>query len=184
VKGDYAITTFNLTYDNKKILFEIKPVEGESGLLPETRQYNLIFHAFHEPTKITVMINGEQKQLEWIFDQNQQNFTLANIELSPESELQVHLECNDVFLDDNDQKKTIIKNMLKSFKMESYVKQAIDLHLDEFLDDPRWITRYADRMTASHLLALVEIWQGKHEQRLLEDPKIAYQSLISRVYHG
>jgi hypothetical protein len=184
LNGVYAITTFKLSYVNKIIFFQIEPAEGQTHLLPETRQYNLIFHTIHKPTFMKIQIEGVQKYCDTVFDQIQNQFTLSNLVLSPKSKLTIHLECDVNFLAQYDQRKKTINQMLEVFRMESYVKQAIHQNLDDFLNNPRWITRYADRMSETHLLALIETWQGKNTQRIPEDPKLAFQSLINNLYHG
>jgi hypothetical protein len=68
--------------------------------------------------------------------------------------------------------------------MNSYIKQALDWRIDQLLSKPVILLEFADRMADSHILALVETWLGRQDEKIISNPEEAFQKIINTLYHS
>ena len=59
-EGYYIITAIDFTYAKDSYSISIAPVEGKTGIIPETRDYRIRFRNTRMPDKINVSINNEE----------------------------------------------------------------------------------------------------------------------------
>jgi alpha-glucosidase (family GH31 glycosyl hydrolase) len=183
-KGEFALTKFNFVWQEEKCSFTIKPVLGQKDLLSTKRIYKIIFHAFTAPDNIQVMINGQEVEFSYNFIEDSHQLILRDIVLSTEDELNIHISSSSNLFFKADRKKETMLDMLKTFKMNSYIKQALDLRIDQLVENPVMLLEFADRMADSHILDLVETWLGKQDERILPDPVEAFQEVMNYLYHA
>ena len=180
--GEYAITTFRLTQHDDLLTFEIKPVEGTISLLPVERTFKLIFYALHEPDSIKMTLDSEKIHPIWHYDPISRQLIISDIVLPVTSNLTVRIaRSEDLVYRENPLSETINK-MLKTFKMNTFIKQSIRENLDALIKDPFILKNYADSMKESHLLALIESWLGKQTDRISDNPEEAFQRIIDQLY--
>ncbi|MDY6846656.1 MAG: glycoside hydrolase family 31 protein, partial [Chloroflexota bacterium] len=183
-EGKFALTNFNLRWEADACEFTIDPVLGEKQLLSPKRIFNLIFHALKAPENIQVRINDLEIESSTHYNEDTEQLILTDIVLSTEDQLSVKIHGSQEICSKGNRKKETLLNMLKTFKMNAYVKQALDLRIDQLLSNPMILLDFADRMADSHILALVETWSGKQDQKLLADPQEAFQNVINTLYHS
>jgi hypothetical protein len=181
-KGDFALTEFTQTWRNDQTRFEIHPTQGNTGFLSENRIYRLVFHALNMPETISISIDGKESQCEWSYTKQDHLLTIKDLIIPIKADLTVEIRGSGDLSFRADHRQKMILKMLKSFKMDTEVKRDFNNKLDEFMSDPTLLVNFADRMQESHLLALIEIWLGKQEQKIAEDPSEAFQHIINTLY--
>jgi len=180
--GEYAITTFNFSHDEKHLQFQILPVEDEIGLLPSKRTFNLLFFALQEPKTVIVKIDTQEIHPEWHYDPSTHQLSIPGINLPVNSELVVQISASQDLVTREYLSKANINQLLKHFKMNTFVKQNIYDRIDEIIKDPFELKNYADSMTQSQILAMVETLLGKQAEKLSDNPEEAFQRMLKLVY--
>jgi hypothetical protein len=110
--------------------------------------------------------------------------SINGIKLSGDDQLVLEASGQETLCNIGLQKKTDILKLLKHFKLNTYVKEALTHQVDQILENPTVLLQYADRMPDSQLLALVETWKGKHPEKMSDNPEEAFQNLINSLYHS
>lgn len=181
--GAFALTTFDLSWQNDNATFTIQPVEGDTKLLSNDRIYKLIFHAWNKPDSVVIKINGKSNKVDWEYNENMHQLIFTDITLAVDSSLTIKTTGSESLLFDEDQRKQKLERMLKIFKMNTIVKKNLHEQLDDFLSDPFMLVKYADRMDEAHLLAFMETWLGCQKEKFAADPQEAFQRMINHLYH-
>ena len=181
--GKFALTTFNLSWQNNKAVFTIQPIEGDMSLQSNVRIFKLVFHAWNTPDSVAVNVNGKPHKTDWQYDDELHQLTFTDIVLSADSSLTISITESGSLLYDADQRKKKLENMLKIFKLNTIVKKNLHEQLDAFLSDPFMLVTYADRMDEAHLLAFMETWLGCQNEQFAKDPEEAFQRMINHLYH-
>ena len=183
-EGAYALTKFNFAWEEEACTLSLEPVRGLKDLLSPNRIYKIIFHAFTAPEDIHTRINDQEIDVLHQYNKESHQLILKDIVLTPEDSLSIQISSSKNLCNKADQRKETILNMLMTFKMNSYIKQALDFRVDHLLEDPTLLLNFADRIADSHLLALVEIWMGKQDQKFLENPKEAFERILNSLYQS
>jgi alpha-glucosidase (family GH31 glycosyl hydrolase) len=183
-QGEFTLTKFNFAWQEKACSFTIEPVKGQKDLLSSTRIYKIIFHALTAPENIQVKLNDQTIQVSHQYNHNSHQLILTDIVLPVKDELTIQITSSKNLGYKVDRKKETILGMLKKFKMNSYIKQSLDLQVDHLLENPTLLLNFADRMADSHLLALVETWIGKRDEKFLEDSQEAFERILNKLYHS
>lgn len=183
-KGEFVLTKFNFAWQKEEFNFTIEPVHGKKDLLSQKRIYKIIFHALTSPEKIRIRINDQDVEYSHYYNEDSHQLTIMDIVLLTEDELQIQVVSSNKLRFTTDRRKVTMLEMLKTFKMNTYIKQALDLRIERLMKDPTILLEFADRMADSHLLALVETWMGKQNEKFLENPKEAFEKILSTLYHS
>ncbi len=183
-QGGFALTTFDLTWAEEKARFKISPVQGETDLLSGERIYKLIFHALEKPDQVILSLNGVQTAHDWQYNQDTHQVVITDIVLPVDAKLQIDILSTESLLHREDRRRAVLESLLAVFALDTEVKRNLHHNLDKFLQDPMLLAHLADRMEASHILALVETWLGKQAEKMPEDPQEAFDRIINRLYHG
>ena len=180
--GEFAITTFHLSQDGNHLRFRIQAVEGETGLLPSTRTFNLVFYALEEPNSVIIRIDSQECEPIWHYDSTTHQLHVPGINLSVNAELFVEITGTEDLVYRKDQLKEKIHLLLKYFKMNTFIKQSIYDRLDEIIKNPFELKNYADSMVESQILALIETWLGKQNDKISDNPEEAFQKILDLIY--
>jgi len=182
--GKYALTNFFLNWHQSECEFTIDPVVGEKDLLSPKRIFKLIFHAIKAPDNIQIEVNNKAIETSIHYNDDTEQLILTDIVLSVNDQLNVRIIGSNGLFSKGDRKKETMLNMLKTFKMNSYIKQALDWRIDQLLINPVILLEFADRMADSHILALVETWLGRQDEKIISNPEEAFQKIINTLYHS
>jgi alpha-glucosidase (family GH31 glycosyl hydrolase) len=183
LQGALTLTKFNQSWENNKAIFTVEPVEGDISLLSEKRIFNLIFHALQMPVSVSVKVNGAESKTDWHYDETNHQLILNDITLPVQARLTVKICGADDLINTGDHRRKQIEHMLKSFRLDTHVKQSFADKLDLFMSNPAMLINFADRMEDSHLLALIETWLGKQNEKIADNPEEAFQRVIDNMYH-
>ncbi|MFW5714094.1 MAG: TIM-barrel domain-containing protein [Brevefilum sp.] len=145
-KGACALTKFSLAWKENRVRFTIHPVEGEINLLSRERIYKLVFHAVEKPETVTILLNGEEKPLQWRYIEDAHQLVITDINLSVKGKLEVQIRSQRDLLHTGDRRKAVLETMLEAFALDAEVKKQFKQTLDTFLEDPTLLVNLADRM--------------------------------------
>jgi alpha-glucosidase (family GH31 glycosyl hydrolase) len=179
--GAAALTTFKQTWKQNELQFEILPVEGQTSLLSSDRIYQLTFLCINPPDSLRVRVDGDPVKVEWNYNSKNRQLSLSELALPTTSSLAVTVCSDNPLRFSGDTRPECILTMLETFRMNTNVKWEFLQKLEEFLQNPRLLIQFADRMEESHLLALIEIWLGKQEAKISDDPDEALQRIIHQM---
>jgi hypothetical protein len=121
--------------------------------------------------------------LDGYYDQQRRHLITNGIRLSPRDELVVDVLGQGNLCHDEPQIKASVLYLLKQFKLNTYIKQALTDQIDQLLADPLALLHYADRMTDNQLLALVETWMGLYPEKMPVNPPEAFQKIINVFFN-
>ncbi|MFA7407720.1 MAG: TIM-barrel domain-containing protein [Anaerolineaceae bacterium] len=183
LSGSYALTNMQSKWEPEKLTFRINPAQGMQSLLPPVRNYSLQFYAITPPAKVVGWLNGNEIKLDGCYDQQYYHLTINGIMLSPRDELVVEVLGQGNLCHEEPQIKASVLYLLKQFKLNTYIKQALTDQIDQLLVDPRVLLHYADRMTDNQLLALVETWMGLYPDKMPVNPPEAFQKIINAFFN-
>ena len=182
--GEFALTQMRYEGQAGKFTFRINPTQGDWRQIPAERRYNLTFYAITAPDQIQLKINGKEIAFESNYHQELHLLSINGIKLSGDDQLVLEASGQETLCNIDLQKKTDILKLLKHFKLNTYVKEALTHQVDQILENPTVLLQYADRMPDSQLLALVETWIGKHPEKMSDNTEEAFQNLINSLYHS
>jgi alpha-glucosidase (family GH31 glycosyl hydrolase) len=129
--GDFAITRISQSADPNSLRLGIEPVQGNPGLVPPRRTYQIMFHAVQPPERLTVRLNGSTAIADQEYDRNSQTLRVRAT-LSPGDRLEIHLAATSL-LALRDDRTDATRRMLKAMKLNTWVKERIDQDLPNLL---------------------------------------------------
>lgn len=125
-EGRYCITDFMLNWRGNIAEFEIKPVTGDTSVIPAQREYLLLFRSFKNPGSVTVKINGIEIKVNYRYDSKTYQISFEPIMLTPSDYLHITLKTgSDTLMEKPDLTEQKFINALMSFKLNTYVKRRI-----------------------------------------------------------
>lgn len=181
-KGSFALTTFRQVWKENECRFFIDPVQGGYSNQPDVRLFDLQFYSLSHPERVHIKLDDKEVNVGWTYDPETQLLLIPTLQLSSTSSLEINIIAPETLLFQKDFRKNALEKMLHVFRMNNFVKQTLHQQLDEFLMDPMLLVNYADRMEKSQILAFIEIWLGKQEDRISQDPIEAFNTIINRIY--
>ncbi len=181
-RGEFSLTTFSEVWKEQEIEFFIDPQEGVWEKGPSKRNFEMVFYSVNAPEEVTAKLDGKDFELIWKYEPNSHILTIERFEMPVTSTFQLNIICSTGFKFIEDERKETLEWMLRTFKMNSFVKQGLDARLDELLVNPMLLIEFADRMEKSHLLALIETWLGVQKEPVSPNPDDAFNRIINRIY--
>ena len=157
LQGAYALTPFELEWEAQQLTFHIRPVEGEAGLVPGLRVFDLVFHAINQPKTIQVQKNGEAQTPHSQYDHEMETLSLPGLELTPEDHLSIKLASSHTLGVEGDFRLVACRKMLRAFRMNTMAKLVLYERLPEVIEDPRQLSAILASLEESQLRALLEV---------------------------
>ena len=136
-------------------VFHIGSAEGDTKHLPKRRDFELHFTGLSKPDSIQAKINDKSVDLKPEWDASNARLVLSVKGLTPSDTLHLELSIDGgTLLDQRDLREDRFRKMLRAFRLESIVKQRIDLALPMLLANPNQIGQAASYLKDSQLAAL------------------------------
>jgi hypothetical protein len=138
---------------------EIGPVEGEMRHLPQERDLTLRFRGLdQQPLALDVRLNGRQTDGWGQTDPDNYSFVLSGVRMSPEDTLAVTLTPGEEgFKLAPDGKADTCQKLLWHFKLDSWIKQALQQQMPEIINNPRLLEQHELSLSPGQLRALTEV---------------------------
>lgn len=159
--GDYALTRLSQTWGGSRLCFKIGRAEGNAAHIPAGRTYRLVFRGVRRPDALRLTVNGAEQAVAWDYDGATESLTLAPVAVGLADELAVTLGVADgSLLAPRDRCLETCRAMLRSFRLNSWVKWELEQMLPELVRDPASRGRAGgelDRVSAAQMLALLDV---------------------------
>ena len=181
-QGEYAITRIEQKWQGKKLALIIEPPENLAEFCPGDRIYQIVFHALQNPESIVVNLDGRRLDITGEYDPEQHKLVFSGLRIPPGSKLTIDCSALTDLMDRSDQRKAILEDFLHRFKLNTYAKERLHKQLDDFLANPLLLLGYTDYMTHPQLLAFIETWLGTQPEIISQDPREAYNRIITHMY--
>ena len=123
-KGYYIITAIDFNYASDNYSLSIQPVEGKTGIIPDTRDYLIKFRNTRLPEKVIIELNGkEYSNYEYYTDDN--DFIIKVNEVDTKKQLVVNCMGNDIEIDAVRIINEEINGIINDLKVETLLKEQI-----------------------------------------------------------
>ncbi|MCM1363773.1 MAG: DUF5110 domain-containing protein [Faecalibacterium sp.] len=126
--GESAITKFKIKECGRDVYFTICKAEGDLNIIPEKRDYELIFEDIVKAESIIVKANGRKKNVDIRNDNDKTVITLSTV--APKSEIQI--EFKSITARKNRSKKEQVIDLLSSYQLSTAFKK---LFLASYIKD-------------------------------------------------
>jgi alpha-glucosidase (family GH31 glycosyl hydrolase) len=121
--GRYCITEFDYNYRHSNYTLIIRPIEGEPGLLPEKRDYRIIFRNTKQADNVVVYEN--EKEIEYSTLVTDSDFVVEIKDVSTRSQITINCYGQDIEIDALMLIKDDIEDILSDLKIETKLKDDL-----------------------------------------------------------
>ncbi len=136
-EGHSARTAFSQTWNENQVEFKIERAQGETALVPERRNYVLVFRGIRQPDAVELSINGAAQTAASEYDAAAETLTLHGIALEVRDELRVTLTTSaETLTSRRDRRAETCRALLRQFRLGSQVKQSVNWELDAIIANP------------------------------------------------
>jgi hypothetical protein len=182
LNGNHTVTSFILTWESQQQTFIIGAAQGNIGLIPAMRNYTIIFHAIHEPQAVDLLLNNKPHCPQVLYSQTQHTLKIDGLTLQPDDRIEVKLRTRPQRVDC---RADSVQTMLLAFQLGTDTKYAINLVLEQILDQPTLLETFQSGLTKSHIRALVEVIAGcgaEHIQQAGEELLVLWNRLTDKAF--
>ena len=123
-EGYYIITAIDFNYAKDNYNLSIHPVEGKTGIIPDTRDYFIRFRNTREPENISVSINNQEfSKFNSYIDEN--DFIIEINDVDTKSELNVSCSGNNIEIDAARIINEDINEIISDLQIETLIKERV-----------------------------------------------------------
>ena len=123
-EGYYIITAIDFNYAKDNYNLSIHPVEGKTGIIPDTRDYFIRFRNTREPENISVSINNQEiNKFNSYIDEN--DFIIEINDVDTKSELNVSCSGNNIEIDAARIINEDINEIISDLQIETLIKERV-----------------------------------------------------------
>ena len=122
--GKYCITEFDYNYRKSNYTLIIRPIEGNSSILPEVRNYDIVFRNTKKSDHVIVHENEEEKK-DIVYQETDTDFIIHIKSVSPRSQLVINCYGEDIEIDSVKLIKDDIDSILFDLKINTIIKDDI-----------------------------------------------------------
>ena len=158
-EGEYALTPFALQWEQGRLTFTVEPVTGKATLVPPERVYTLLFRGITRPEAVTVLVNGYEEPVTFVYDPESYTLRLAPLPLTTQGTATVTLS-GAALMQREDFRPATLRRMVEAFRLQTSAKAALAGRAAEIGERPELLSRYAVDLKDSQLRALLEVSTG------------------------
>ena len=123
-EGEYIITAIDFNYASDNYILSIQPVEGKTGIVPDSRDYLIKFRNTRLPEKVTVELNGKMlDDYEYYTDDNDFIVKIKNVDTK--KNLTINCMGNNIEIDAVRIINEDINGIISDLKIETLLKEKI-----------------------------------------------------------
>ncbi|NHJ33179.1 MAG: DUF5110 domain-containing protein, partial [Asgard group archaeon] len=89
---NFTQTEIKLESTGKLATLEVNPTKGDSSLIPNNRQFEIILKGVNEPTSISVTIDTSKKDAKWSYDKKTRTLKIEQIQCKPKQKLHCQIK--------------------------------------------------------------------------------------------
>lgn len=122
LKGDYILTNFEYLVKDNGYILTIKPLQGKRGIIPDFRNYKIVFRNISDTNNIEVVNNNQIKEYKKRIENNNLVLELQNISTYENLKITINdsKEVTNVYRKQND-----IEEIISDFVIPTKIKENI-----------------------------------------------------------
>jgi hypothetical protein len=160
LQGKHCITPLLLAWYGDRLEFTIAPAEGDASLIPARRTVHLVFHGIRSPQEVKLSVNGMEASPSLAYDESGEALAVRGITLKPTDEVRLMLGVHaGTLLSGRDRRLEACRKLLRSFRLDTSIKQRLDGDLDHILEGRASLMSYSADLTDAQLSALMHTVQ-------------------------
>jgi alpha-glucosidase (family GH31 glycosyl hydrolase) len=126
-RGAYAVTTFQLRWNDQHMTFIIPPAEGERAVVPARRAYRLRLKSIQRPAGVRGAVDGAERQVDWDFDESGEILTISPVTITPGETFAIEISAGaEMLISPRDRRMEALHRYLGAFRLDTWVKQYIE----------------------------------------------------------
>jgi alpha-glucosidase (family GH31 glycosyl hydrolase) len=159
-RGVYAVTAFNLHFDDQHMTFTILPAVGDRAVLPARRTYRLRFRGVRRPAGVIMAVDGHVRPVDWEFDENDETLTFSPVRLTPGETLGVEVSAGfGGLIAPRDRTLETMQRYLSAFRLDTWVKYDIERDWPRLAAGELSLLRYAALTDAQRAALESLLWR-------------------------
>jgi hypothetical protein len=173
--GAYSLTNFIQQWSPRQLTLIVEPAGAPAAYLPVERTYHLCIHGVSDPGQVTAKVNDAQALAPYEYDAVREELRLS-LKAASDERITVSLACeNDKRLwARRDRTLGQCRALLAAFHLPSIAKDTLYGQLEQLLQEPAILARFALSLSDAQKRALLEVSQqaGVHHVRDTRDPDL------------
>jgi Glycosyl hydrolases family 31/Domain of unknown function (DUF5110) len=154
-RGASCITHMEQTWRPELLQFHIAPIQGDTSVIPARRRYQLIVRCVSRPDEASVLVNGQPYQAGIAYDETADTLTVSEIILAPGDDLLLEAAVHPgSLLAQTDHRLDACRKLLRTFRLETGVKEGIDRALPSLLSGSDRLAQFSSQLSDAQLQAL------------------------------
>lgn len=159
--SSFSLTPVRQSWSETRWHVNIDRVRGTAGHLPSERSYTLCFRGVAPNTRLRLLVNGQIAATTGKYETETATLRVSGVKLTPLSSLTAVLTTeSDSLLARKDYRLAACRQMMWSFRLDSWVKQAINDRLPEILNNPSLLSNWELSLNSRQMEALAEVVLG------------------------
>jgi alpha-glucosidase (family GH31 glycosyl hydrolase) len=143
--GHFALSPFTLRWTQRHLEFTIGQVKNDHSVCPPERTYELYFYSLANPDQIQMSKNGTACHFNFTYQEYECLLVFDSIRISPEDTLSFKISTQErQLLISPDHTREKLRRYLGAFRLNTYVKQAIDRDWEVIRAGKRDLRSYRD----------------------------------------
>lgn len=158
--GAFALTTFRQQWRETGMTVTVGAVTGDDSLAPDEREYTFVIHGVREPENVTPALDGRSLNAAAAYDASLERLTVGPVVVGRTAVFTLTLATNaDTLLSRRDRTVAQCHDMVRAFRLQTNVKDALAQKLPQIVADPDLLAYFAVNLSESQQRALLEVTQ-------------------------
>lgn len=153
--GDYAITPFDLSWEEDRLGLEIGPPEGNRDHIPDSRRYDVAIRGIIEPDRVVAQSPSIIATTE--YEEASRTLRIALEPAAVGQSLELCVETNEESLIEHRNHENP-RELLERFVAPSGMKESLEQRIRTDPHDPSWLDEFAVGLDRSQLRTLAETY--------------------------
>jgi hypothetical protein len=163
--GKYFTTRFVQKWYNNRLDLEVCS-DGDESCTSKGRNYNIVVRGVVKPENIKLIINGEEKSIDYSYEQNKDTLIIKCIKVLPSDRVNLSIDSSLGLLSRRNRADEKLERLIRIFTMESQIKKVLhDILITDNAGFEEFIYKigmdYTNHITQNQITALIETKTGK-----------------------
>jgi alpha-glucosidase (family GH31 glycosyl hydrolase) len=196
LNGSYAVTPIDLDWKSASLEFRIGPGQGDRANITKRRKFDIYFYNLAEEIEISASIDGAEITLPVVREGTR--LKIFGVEIAHHETFVINIRAkNGELSQPGDSRLPVIREMLRTFHLQTLAKTALSAMSEQLLAHPDWLGQVRVSLSDSQFQALTEVLCGFGFTRITEDggdrillwnpdqhPGCTYQFSAEQLVHG
>jgi len=155
--GEWCHTRAEQNWSAREMRLIIHPSQGALHLIPANRGMRITVRGINQPENLQVTLNRKAIQAHWEYDPQTRSLSIEAVRVGAQDELSLIVQVNERLTASTDGRKLDFQRLLAAARIATDRKQTIANQMDEILEQPLRLGRYASVLSEKQMAAFLEI---------------------------